>query len=738
MAVTQASIRNLIELQLSVKGSRDIAKDDIIKDQAEIDRLRQTISLEVKQNMLLDGTLKDLDETIKLFVRQKMSIRDLIASSQRISARSVDEGVGFLGKAKKGYEELFDLLQKEPQYLARLARKASAVELPVLVQVIIFSIYGDQYEARLERFLLLMLEMMLDQEYKLCSHMGEFMRANTATTQLLSAYCKRGKGMSLLKEILQPILSRMASDADLDLEINPAKVYEGIIKQQELETGKESHLPKKPSPDDLEKNPEVQRIVGERVKKLEAILEELFSVIVANSANFPFGIRWISRRMKELCLIKWPKATPEEVDSIVGGLCFLRFITPGITTPDSLHIIDQAITYRRNFILVAKVVQNLSNHVPFGSKEEFMLPMNKFLERQNDKLQRFFDELCSVESLDEHMRMEILCILGRREQVISISVNDIYHVHALLDKYQQELVDAPNDPLVKALANLGVPPGKVDREQDSAVNLILPQPGHISSHTIDIDATEDSAFGALKETLMTFLREQPPIPADDRGGVAGLLRQLRENANAKADYETVNQIRTMTTLMGQLVSDKKYDSVEAVTMAACVDIARQLEMRQNLRLNLMSAKKILQEIRKQRADMEATLAMHQQYLQNVEMHGRVDGRDKAPKLPDKEFTHKELEERRIIIESRLPLEVRKRLKFVISTRDCLSFVVKAKFKSIEAFTVELQIKNLLAMQDAGEQELEVAGEVTLNVNLLMHLLNQNFLLKNERMIMKGK
>eukprot|EP00299_Pterocystis_sp_00344_P019896 c9830_g1_i1.p1 GENE.c9830_g1_i1~~c9830_g1_i1.p1 ORF type:complete len:643 (+),score=146.21 c9830_g1_i1:35-1963(+) len=619
-SITSESIRSLHELQRIVKGSYDV-QSQIERDQIELDRLRQMITVEVKQNMMLDADLKELDETIKLFVRQKMSVRELIASSQKLRTDR-SESTGTL-KSKKAYEDLFDLLQQEPHYLAKLARRASALELPALVQVIIFSIYGDQYEARLERFLLLMLEMMLETEFALCNNMGEFMRANTAITQLLSAYCRRGKGMGLLKEILQPILSRVALDSELDLEISPGKVYQWIIKKEEMDTGKESSLPKNLKPEEIEAHPLVMEIVRERVAKLESILNEVFDAIANNAHHFPFGIRWISRRMREMCEQKWPNATPDEVESIVGGLCFLRFITPAITTPDSLNIIEQHITYRRNFILIAKVMQNLSNHVPFGNKEDFMVPMNSFLESHQVPLKKFFEDLCQVETLDAHMRMELLCILSKREQYINIAVNDIYHVQGLLEKYHQHIIQGPDDKLTTLLSVLGPTPPKVEREQDFPINLLVAQSNHQSSYSIDLQvATEDEAYAALKSKLVDFLKERT-IPEVSDAGVATILRQMKEEASKRQEFGVASQLKEILNTIAQLVSDKRFASPEHIFIQLFKDISRNIEMQKNLRLNLHSARKMLDDIRSQRADMEETLQLHNQYLENVEKGGNM-------------------------------------------------------------------------------------------------------------------
>ena len=53
--------------------------------------------------------------------------------------------------------------------------------------------------------------------------MGSLLRANTAVTNMLSAYSRRGMGLSILSDILSEPLTRITSEPDLDLEAEPIR-----------------------------------------------------------------------------------------------------------------------------------------------------------------------------------------------------------------------------------------------------------------------------------------------------------------------------------------------------------------------------------------------------------------------------------------------------------------------------------------------------------------------------------
>ncbi len=79
----------------------------------------------------------------------------------------------------------------------------------------------------------------------------------------------------------------------------------------------------------------------------------------------------------------------------VGGFLFLRFLCPATLTPDVHGILANEVPkeLRRTLTLVAKVLQNVSNGVEFGKKEEFMIPFNPLINEQIPRLAAFFESV---------------------------------------------------------------------------------------------------------------------------------------------------------------------------------------------------------------------------------------------------------------------------------------------------------------------------------------------------------
>lgn len=62
------------------------------------------------------------------------------------------------GRKMQQYGNLFFLLQSEPRYIASLCRLVNLSEIDTLLQTVMFTLYGNQYESREENLLLTMFQ----------------------------------------------------------------------------------------------------------------------------------------------------------------------------------------------------------------------------------------------------------------------------------------------------------------------------------------------------------------------------------------------------------------------------------------------------------------------------------------------------------------------------------------------------------------------------------------------------
>lgn len=118
---------------------------------------------------------------------------------------------------------------------------------------------------------------------------------------MMTTYTRRGPGQSYLKSVLAERINSLIEHKDLNLEINPVKVYEQMIIQIEEETGAiPANLPRGVPPEVAAANADVQAIIAPRLTMLMEIANSFLITIIDSMESVPYGIRWICKQIRSL------------------------------------------------------------------------------------------------------------------------------------------------------------------------------------------------------------------------------------------------------------------------------------------------------------------------------------------------------------------------------------------------------------------------------------------------------
>ncbi|GJJ08690.1 hypothetical protein Clacol_002909 [Clathrus columnatus] len=716
--------------------------DDLARAQKRLRDLKAKISVQSKKNFVLDRDVRYLDSRIALLIQNRMALDEQHQVEQHLEDVDPSEGTYPDDRKLQQYGNLFFLLQSEPRHIATLCRLVSLTEIDTLLQTVMFTLYGNQYESREEHLLLTMFQSVLSAQFETATEFGSLLRANTPVSRMMTTYTRRGPGQSYLKSVLAERINSLIEHKDLNLEINPLKIEE--------ETGSlPLNLPRGVPPEEAAANPDVQAIIAPRLAMLMEIANSFLATIIDNMEIVPYGIRWICKQIRSLTRRKYPEATDYAICSLIGGFFFLRFINPAIVTPQAYMLVQDAPAKhpRRTLTLIAKMLQNLANK-PSYAKELYMITLNPFVENNKARINQFLNNLCEVGDFYDTLEMDQYMALSKKDLQINITLNELFNTHSLLLQHIEVL--SPNDKhhLRILLDELGPSPPQVPRKENRAIELPLYSRWEIpiqdiSTALMDSVTQNDLLYMETKSILVQLVRSMPasaetrPINIDttaERAATSKDATLVRKGIKVKDMLKELEDLKIVERSDGYKLMQ---DEVEA-----------ELTHLGSLREKVLQESKSLEAVYKTIGDhnnyLRGQLEQYKAYLQNVRLTATKDkgsstgvgvvtvgGKEKkVPKtavLGPYRFTHAQLEKEGIIVESNVPENRRPNIYFNITSPTPGTFIIALHFKGREKAILEMDLKidDLLEKQKDNKHLLDLEY-VQLNVPKVLGLLNKVF------------
>jgi Ras GTPase-activating-like protein IQGAP2/3 len=571
---------------------------------------------------------------------------------------------------------------------------------------------------------------------------------------MMTTYTRRGPGQSFLKTVLHDRINSLIELKDLDLEINPLKVYERMCEQIEEDTGSlPASLPRGVTAEQAADNAQVQAIIEPRLTMLTEIANGFLTTVIDGLEEAPYGIRWICKQIRSLTKRKYPDANDQVICTLIGGFFFLRFINPAIVTPKSYMLIDgqPADKPRRTLTLIAKMLQNLANK-PSYAKEPYMAKLQPFIQANKDRVNKFMLDLCEVGDFYESLEMDNYVALSKKDLELSITLNEIYAMHGLLDKHKNVLCKDENSHLATIMAELGAAPPQVPRKENRVMNLPLFSRWEtaIDDLTAALDITEEEVF--FMEAKSIFVQIMRSIPTNT--AVARRPLRLERIADAAAtsrnDPVMVRKgIRAME-LLSQLQELKVIDKNDQFSVLRD-EVEQELQHLGSLKDNVITETQKLQEVYKTIRDhnsyLVTQLETYKSYLHNVrsQSEGTKRKQQKQQVLGPYKFTHQQLEKEGVIQKSNVPDNRRANIYFNFTSPLPGTFVISLHYKgklvprhklSLSSglqtigrnrglLELDLKLDDLLEMQKDNQDDLDLEY-VQFNVTKVLALLNKRF------------
>uniref|UniRef100_A0A672HTJ4 IQ motif containing GTPase activating protein 1 n=1 Tax=Salarias fasciatus TaxID=181472 RepID=A0A672HTJ4_SALFA len=767
--------------------------DQDFQEELELMRLREEVVTNIRSNQQLENDLNLMDIKIGLLVKNKITLQEVVSHSKKLTKKNKGQlsdmmmmnkqrgGLKALSKEKRlkleAYQYLFYLLQTNPTYLAKLIFQMPQNKSTKFMDSVIFTLYNYASNQREEYLLLKLFKTALQEEIKSkVDQMKEVVTGNPTVIKMVVSFHRGARGQNALRQILAPVVKEIMDDKTLNIKTDPVDIYKSWVNQMETQTGEASKLPYDVTPEQAMAHEEVRTRLEASIKNMKTITDKFLSAIIVSVDKIPYGMRFISKVLKDTLHEKFPDASEDELLKIIGNLLYYRYMNPAIVAPDAFDIIDvsaggQLTTeQRRNLGSIAKMLQHAASNKMFLGDNAHLNPINEYLSASYQKFRRFFLAACDVPSLEDKFNVDQYSdLVTVTKPVIYISIGEMINTHTLLLDHQDAIAPEHNDPIHELLEDLGevptvesligenpLPADDPNKEQmgKTEVSLTL-------TNKFDVPGEANAEMDAktlllnTKRLIVDVIRFQPGetlteiLDSTASTEQVGCKRAMQRRAIRDAKTpEKMKQVKPVVddslTLQGKKDKIKSNlqrlaDGHVAEHSPLCVlqDIRNQRRYRQRRKAELVRLQQTNSALNSKAKFYSEQSDYYNRYIKSC-MEGLNrkaklskkpgDNKAKKSKQVSQKYTASRLHEKGVLISiDDLQPNQFKNVIFEISPSESVGvFDVKAKFMGVHLETVPLEYQDLLQLQYEGVAVMKLFDKATVNVNLLIFLLNKKF------------
>lgn len=380
-------------------------------EEIEFERLRKTVVQHVAQNEMADQYITQLDIKIALLVKNKITLDEVVKHQRHfgghvgallpntdISSKDPFD-LKALNKTSRRklehYQELFFILQTQPQYLARLFRRlrenATGEKECERIKHLTMGLFGYAQKRREEYYLVKLIVRSLKEEIDAAPSLEDFLRTNCFFNKLFAASVKSPRDRKFMRDVLGTLVKENFIDnRALDLESDPMQIYRSAINNEELRTGQKSRRNPNVPREEAIRDPETRATFIHHMQDLRDITDQFFLCLEDMLHRMPFGARFMAQQTYQQLLARFREEEPGYVLQLVGQWVWRNYLQPALLEPEKFGVVDRALTQeqKRNLGEVSKVLSQAVSGKEFGGENVYLQPLNTYI---RESVYRFGD-----------------------------------------------------------------------------------------------------------------------------------------------------------------------------------------------------------------------------------------------------------------------------------------------------------------------------------------------------------
>jgi Ras GTPase-activating-like protein IQGAP2/3 len=450
----------------------------------EAERLRRQVVESVRRNELVEGYVEGLDVKIALLVKNKITLDEVVkhqkhfggSASQLLrngSTLTASHNGGLdlkaLNKSSRkklsGYEELFFMLQTQPQYLARLFQQMSARGLAEKdgknLERLAMTLFGYAQKHREEYFLMKLLSASSQQAINQAQNLEDYQRLqNGAFAQrLLLSYVRGPRDRAYLKSLLGGMVrDGICAQQHLDLESDPLQIYRAILNNEELSTGRPSQRPRDLPREIVIKEADVRPKYIEHLSNLRDLGDSFFQSLEETLHRMPYGVRYVAMEQHRALCDRFPHEDPAHLAMLVGSWLWKSYVLPALREPEMWGVIDRGLSpvHKRNLGQVITVLGQMASGRLFAAENLYLQPLNNWISESLDRWQECMLNLFDIPPPEEHFDADQSSDLySRTKPTLYIKLTDIFTMHSMIADNLSAVAPTRDDPIKELLSDLG-------------------------------------------------------------------------------------------------------------------------------------------------------------------------------------------------------------------------------------------------------------------------------------------